>query len=204
MENGKDDQGEAHHGKIEEVGRPFVVGKVAVDAGGEFAEPENDTDGDEAEDGVEGGEEDLCRAVGTEGVVRDVLFREGGRGMGVGVVAVDFDVEADGQESKQNDEELLEADAAHVDMQTPFLGGDGIIAGRLAGTYDLDEEGYDVEDDEEAGQALRFDVPDHSVGEHEVHDSSQCHVGEGVDPERGEEDKELGDEGRAGFVFHGY
>ena len=84
------------------------------------------------------------------------------------------------------------------------MGGDGVVAGGLAGADDLDEEGYDVEDDEEAGQALRFDAPDRGVGEHEIHDSSQCHVGEGIDPEWGEEDEKLRGKGRGGLVFHGH
>ena len=96
VEDGEHDQGDAHHGEVEEVGRPFVVGEVAVDAGGEFAEAEDDADGDEAEHGVEGREEELCGAEGAEGVVRHVLLGEGGGGVGVGVAAVDFDVEADG------------------------------------------------------------------------------------------------------------
>ena len=99
---------------------------------------------------------------------------------------------------------MLEADAAHVDVQTPLLRGDGVVVGGLAGAYDLDEEGDDVEDDEEAGQALRFDMPDRDVGEQEVHDASQGHVRERVDPEWGEEDEELGDEGWAALVLHGH
>ena len=96
-----------------------------------------------------------------------------------------------GDAEEADDEEELEADAAHVNVQTPFdLVVCEIVSGSHGCTDRLDEEGDNVQEDKVQTEAPGLDAENPSRGSEVVYHPADDHVDKGIDPERGEEDQD--------------
>ena len=114
-----------HHRAIENILKSLFARDPRIDALRVFDEAEDDADGDEGEGAVEGVEE-----------------AEDAGLLGGGEVAFHFRLEAGGEVDEDEDEELLEADAAHVDVEAALdLGGGEVASGGHGGAGGLDDEG---------------------------------------------------------------
>ena len=100
-------------------------------------------------------------------------------------------MEFDDEDGEDEDEELLDADAAHVDVDAPqdlVVAEIGLRGG--GGAEELDEEGEDVEQDKVDAETPGLDLGQAGVrGEVEDH-AAEDHVDVGVDPERSDEEED--------------
>ena len=100
-------------------------------------------------------------------------------------------MEFDDEDGEDEDEELLDADAAHVDVDAAqdLVVAEVGLRGR-GGAEELNEEGEDVEQDEVDAETPGLDLGQTGVrGEVEDH-AAEDHVDVGVDPERGHEEED--------------
>lgn len=123
---------EQHHRGVKNVLVSLVLGDSGLDTVAVFDQAENDTDGDESQDAVE--REEQLHGAG--------LF-------GFGEIAAHFALEAESEVGEADDEELLKAHTAHVNVEaTVNFGGGEIVAGGHGCAGGLD--------DERAGRFIRF------------------------------------------------
>lgn len=174
VEGVEEEEGKQHGEGVERVLVRFVQGDGSLEALGVLDEAEDDADGDGEDDGVNHGEED-----------HGAGFARRGR------LAQEEEVEFGDQEGEDQDKELLDPDAAHVDVDAAedFVVAEIRLRGR-GGAVELDEEGEDVEQDEVEAEAPGLDLGEAGVrGEVEDH-AAEDHVDVGVDPERGDEEQD--------------
>ena len=108
-------------------------------------------------------------------------------------------MEARREVAEEEDEELLQADAALVDVQPEQdLRGRHVVARSGRGAAGLDQKGEDVEQDEVEAKAPGFDFEESGGRMVVVDHAAEDHVDEGVGPERGDEDED--EPGRVGGV----
>ena len=192
---GGDERKEHGHG-VEDVRVPLVLGDGALYARGELDEAVDVAVDDEGTDGVEEVEEAAGVDWGIEVLHVDALAAFG---EGCLFLAEDFELEADAEGKEDADRKQLHANARHIDVQADLLRAGGLGRGRQRATGGLNEEGAHVAEDEDERDALRFEAKDAVVDEEEVGHATEDHVDEGVDPQGGEQDKELL-RGRGGAV----
>ena len=95
------------------------------------------------------------------------------------------------EEGEGEDEELLHADAAHVDVDAAQnLVLVEVRLRRAAGSPELDQEGEDVQQHEVEPEAPGFDLRQPRVGREVEDHPAEDHVDVGVDPERGHEEED--------------
>lgn len=181
----EDDEGEEHGQGVEDV----LVGLVREERVGRrgprrvLREPVDDAHGDHDQREVHAVEQP---APGQAAVVQTVQQH------GAPLLAHQPPVQRHQEADKAQDEELLQADAAHVDVDAQHehaVRDVGLRGDRCAGR--LDEEGQDVEADEERGEALRRQPAQAPGLVKEPQHAAQRHVQEGVDPERRQQEEQL-------------
>ena len=100
-----------------------------------------------------------------------------------GGVGVEFLVEAVGDIDEAEDEEELEADAAHVDVESLFDLGICVAGSRGHGCASgLDEEGNNVEEDKVEPKSPCLDPENFCSGGEVVDHAPENHIDKGIDP----------------------
>ena len=87
-------------------------------------------------------------------------------------------------DTKDNHEEELDADAAHVDVLSGFHDITPVRVGEHGSSDSLDQEGHDVSADKDLGEPAGGDAEDSFLWEEEVNEACDDHVDECVDPWR--------------------
>lgn len=89
----------------------------------------------------------------------------------------------DCQSAKDQHEQLLESDPAHVDVDPEHDGAGGHLAlGGDAGTCELDDKGENVQPHEYQSVPFGGDSSQASLGDEEVDEAAQGHVDERINP----------------------
>ena len=85
-------------------------------------------------------------------------------------------------EEEEDDEEFLDADSAHVDVNTLHHGVVVRPGSGHATSYQLDDKGAQVQDDKDHGEHGGFEDAYSMIRDEEVDHPSQNHVVECIDP----------------------
>ncbi len=110
---------------------------------------------------------------------------------GTTVELVGLAVEDDHQGDEDNDEGLLHGNTGGVDVET-VLDVTGVVARAGHATTDgLGQEGRNVAPDKDLAHGGRLDYPHLLVWQEEVEHTGESHVDKGVDPQRGQEEKQV-------------
>ena len=113
MNDVEEENGDPHRCRVEDVHENFMIRDAAVDAGGVFDQAENDADRDQGQNCVQC----VQQLQSTTSMVR-------------GRLVVYPALESDGDVDEDQDEELLESYASHVDVQSGLCTADQQLIGR--------------------------------------------------------------------------
>ena len=109
----------------------------------------------------------------------------------VKVLPLHQSLELNSKGNKDRNEEELQPNPAHVDMQTIMLSLKRILAVDHKTSCCLNDESENIEENEHEGNAASSNAEDAVIGDIEVYHPAQSHVDEGIDPEWCEDDEEL-------------
>src|SRR3569833_109098 len=117
--------------------------------------------------------------------------------LGLVLALGDLAMQAPGHATHDEDEQLLQAHAAHVDVETLEDVFDGLVAARgAAGAVDLHDQGDDVEHNEDGSEVPGPQAPDGVIRGEIPHHATEDHVDVGGGPEGRDQDQdEPGDVG---------
>lgn len=159
--------------------------QVGVETLAEFDEPEDDSQGDEAQDYVDDVEEFSC-------LLRRSVFchRDSFAGVEIALFLLGkLPLEADYHGGEDQDDEFLQPDTSHIDMKAILFDFWRVLLVRHETSGCLDEKGKDVEGDEDPREVLGFDPINPATVEKEVNHATHEHVDVCIDPEWCKEDE---------------
>ena len=174
VEGVEEEEGEQHGEGVERVLIGLVQGDGRLEALRVLDEAEDDADGDGEHNGINHGEEDH------------------GAGLALrGGLAQQQEVELDDQAGEDEHEELLDADAAHVDVDAAqdLVIGEVRFRGR-GRPEQLHQEGENVQQHEVEPEAPGFDLREPRVRSEVEDHAPEDHVDVRVDPERRHEQQD--------------